>query len=336
MSMKRKLPPNSPRYKAGGFELKEGEGPITGMQSCGEFLEIYKKENTFHILTPGANDPEETNPNAMWTASSVANVGSSNPIVARVFLQGCKLLSGAIFENEIDEDAVIKSLHAIKESILACERTVISIKHELQAVAECVEKEGLEAERGQMINSFPHIENLEERSATFLINAKRALVQIGQLPSHYVSIKSRGANFHKITEQLKEKWGDKAEVVIYLSNISDTIKRIVDLRNYQEHPGQKTTTIQNIKLQPDNTITYPRWWLTGEEPRYLVQDMDEITFILLSLAEALHIHLLMHNLSERYPFIIMQIREEDIDEECPIHFRLTLDSSKMKFSNDDT
>ncbi|MEW4983922.1 MAG: hypothetical protein AB1Y26_11845 [Cycloclasticus sp.] len=58
-----------PRHAAGSFELKEGTGPITGMQSCGEFLEMYKVDKTFRVKSPESIDPEETNPNAMWITS---------------------------------------------------------------------------------------------------------------------------------------------------------------------------------------------------------------------------------------------------------------------------
>lgn len=72
--IKKKLP----RHGPGSMELKEGTGPITTMCSCGKFLEIYKQDMTFRVQTPESIDPHETNPNAPWVASPVANVGSSN------------------------------------------------------------------------------------------------------------------------------------------------------------------------------------------------------------------------------------------------------------------
>src|SRR3972149_7992770 len=118
-TMNKKLP----RHLAGSFELKEGTGPITAMCPCGEFLEIYKVDKTFRVKTPEAIDPEKMNPNAPWVASPVDDVGSSNPIVARVLLQGHEILNSAPFEGEVNKDAVTTHLHDCKESLVACEKT---------------------------------------------------------------------------------------------------------------------------------------------------------------------------------------------------------------------
>ena len=112
--MERKFPKNSPRYQAGGFQLKEGTGPITGMQSCGKFLEIYKKDKTFRVQTPESLDPEQTNENVPWVATPVADVGSANPIVSRVFMQASDILSAAIFQTEVDTDSLRSELHSVK------------------------------------------------------------------------------------------------------------------------------------------------------------------------------------------------------------------------------
>lgn len=110
--MERKFPKNSPRYQAGGFELKDGTGPITGMQSYGNFLEIYKKDKTFRVQTPESLDPEETNENVPWVATPVADVGSANPIVSRVFIQACDILSAAILKSDVNKDDLIVELHS--------------------------------------------------------------------------------------------------------------------------------------------------------------------------------------------------------------------------------
>ena len=44
------------------------------MQSCGEFLEMYKVDKTFRVKSPESIDPEETNPNAMWVTSPTDDV----------------------------------------------------------------------------------------------------------------------------------------------------------------------------------------------------------------------------------------------------------------------
>lgn len=117
-----------PRHAAGSFKLKEGTGPITGMQSCGEFLEMYKVDKTFRVKSPESIDPEETNPNAMWVTSPTDDVGTGNPIVARAFLQNCEMLNSAIFEQEIDKDKVIMTLHSCKEALITCDKICCKVR----------------------------------------------------------------------------------------------------------------------------------------------------------------------------------------------------------------
>jgi len=68
----------------GSFELKGGTGAITAMCKCGDFLEIYKVDKTFRCESLKSTDLREKNPNAKWIASQVADVGSGNPIIARM------------------------------------------------------------------------------------------------------------------------------------------------------------------------------------------------------------------------------------------------------------
>jgi hypothetical protein len=55
-------------------------------------------------------------------AAVADNVGSANPIAARVLLRGQEILNGPVFDRPIDKQAVIRELHAIKEALLACQK----------------------------------------------------------------------------------------------------------------------------------------------------------------------------------------------------------------------
>ena len=98
-----------PRDAAGHLELKEGTGGIIAMCSCEGFLEVYKQDVTYRIQTPETIDPDRTNPRAAFVAAVVDNVGSSNPVVARMLLQGLEILNGAVFDRRINKEAVAGS-----------------------------------------------------------------------------------------------------------------------------------------------------------------------------------------------------------------------------------
>src|SRR5437868_6201755 len=81
-----------PRDLGGSISLEEGTGGIVAMLDCGDFLEIYKQDITFRFETPDTIDPDRTNPNAPFAAMVSEKIGTSNPIIARVVLQGQDLL----------------------------------------------------------------------------------------------------------------------------------------------------------------------------------------------------------------------------------------------------
>ena len=78
------------------------------MCSCDGFLDVFKLDLTYRIQTPETIDPDRTNPHTPFVAAVADNLGSSNPIVARVLLQGLEILSGAVFDRRIDKEAVVR------------------------------------------------------------------------------------------------------------------------------------------------------------------------------------------------------------------------------------
>ncbi len=148
---------NLPRHGAGSMELQGGTGPITSMCSCGSFLEIYKQDKTFRVQTPESIDPDETNPNAPWVASPVADVGSSNLTVARVLLQAREMLDAAMFDEELDKEAVILHLHSCKEMLLACERLATRLAGRIDEIIKQITEQGISRDNhGRGLNPFPH------------------------------------------------------------------------------------------------------------------------------------------------------------------------------------
>ena len=152
----------SPRYSAGSVELKEGTGPITMVCSYGEFLELYKADKTFRLKTPETIDPEETNPDAPWVVSPVSNVGSSNPIIARVLLQGHEILRAALFEGNINKELITKQLHKCKEALLACESLAKRVGEHIDDINQEINENDIGRDNhGRALNPFPQVPDLD-------------------------------------------------------------------------------------------------------------------------------------------------------------------------------
>jgi len=328
MSNKKKV---LPRHAAGSMELKEGAGPITAMCPCGEFLEIYKVNKTFRVQTPEGIDPDETNPNAPWVATPVDDVGSSNPIVARVLLQGHEILKSAMFEKKVNKEAVTKILHSCKESLITCHKIAKRVASNVDNVIKKVSAEGIATDsHGRGLNPFPHVPELETECASYLVHANRAIKNICELPSPFLDLDSTDSNFDFLAKRLKRIFGEDAHLTEFISNNAGGVRYLIDLRNFHEHPKEKKTIIENFRLLPDMKIQVPMWHVSEDEPRPIRNEMEAGINFLLEMGESMLIHLVMASVVKTIPFIIEMVEESKINPENPTKYRLSIDIAKLK------
>lgn len=204
---------------AGAFELKEGAGGITGICSFGNFVEMYKIDKTFCIQSPRDVDPEQTNPDALWVTTPVNDVGSKNPIIARVILQNQEILKSAWFKHEINKEEVMSLLHACKEKLLICDRIAKKLAKEIDNVILKIEAQGVRREKNaQGLNPFPHISNLTEDCGTFLAEVKRAIKSICELPAVFFSIKNIDNNFDSLADRLTTHLKSDAPLLTFINS----------------------------------------------------------------------------------------------------------------------
>lgn len=146
-----------PRDAAISVELKSGTGPITAMCPLDGLMEIYKRDATFQLRSPENIDPDRTNPNAVSTVAQTADVGSANPVVARVLLQGHEMLKDALFARPIDTQSLLRELYACKEALLNCYRVSVRVN---EAVNSAIGRhsQGFTVGHGRVIDAFPTVE----------------------------------------------------------------------------------------------------------------------------------------------------------------------------------
>lgn len=322
-----------PRDSAGSFELKEGTGPITAVCPCGDFLEIYKIDKTFRIVTPETIDPDRTNPNALWTNSPHSDIGSSNPIVARILLQSHEILKAASFTSEVDKVAVTVRLHSCKEALLASELAANRIVSQIDEITDKVKNNGVvKDDRGRGLNPFPQVQNLDTDCSTFLIQINRAIKIICELPQFFLSLNRQDSNFEHLAKRLEASIGNDSPLTQFVKGNTANISYLIDLRNFHEHPNKnRRTIVDNFRLMPDSTIRTPHWHLSDCEPRSIKSDMIAYVEFLTQIAESMLIHLVMHSITKIFPYIIVAIPEDKVDATKPIRYELSLDVSKMNF-----
>ena len=323
-----------PRHDAGSIRLEAGTGSITGTFACDAYLEIYKVDMTFRIQTPESIDPEEINPNAPWVSSPVANVGSSNLTIARVLLQSRDIVELAAYDDKFDKDAVLKQMYQCKEALLACEKFANRLTKNIDLILEQINKHGIAKDNhGRGLNPFPQVDDLNEDCGSLFIQINRAIKLICELPKIFLGLDKLDSNFDHLSERLTRELGEESQIVKFVRGNAETVRYLIDLRNYHEHPKAVKTVIENFKVMPDGGIQVPVWYFEGRGepiPYSIRANCIAAVDLVRDIAEHLFLHLILHFHSETSPFVLYQIPEEEISQETPIRYRLTIDPSKFK------
>lgn len=290
-----------------------------------------KEDVTFRVRAPESIDPDRTNPNAPFVAAVSDSVGSASPAVARVLLQGRDILDAAIFREKLDKDSVVQVLHACKEALVVCEKVAARVASHVDKIIQDIEASGIPRDsRGQALNPFPQMSDLESEATNFLIHTKRAIQSICRLPSIFLPVPPKDNNFDAMAKTLTAAIGADAPVTKFVVANASGVRYLIELRNYQEHPGAKRTVINNFAVMPDGAISVPMWYVSGETPRPIREEMQAATEFLVQMAEAMLIHLVMHTVDRRFPFIIQKLEASQVGPKMPIKYRLSIDSSKLK------
>lgn len=310
---------SSSRNLGMSIELAEGTGPILAMCSVGDVLEVYKADRCFEIQTPQIIDPNEIDPNAPWIVKHVSEYGSSNEIVARVFLQATTITDEVVFRDTVDKDTVRVAARHCRDNLLECDKLSKRITVEEN---EVIEKHRSLEVQGNVITSFPRFDGLRETAGAFLLYAKQCVQSAAEIFNAYFSTPFHGPHFQKIKNWCKKNLGD-CVLTEFLSDNEPKIKWLVDLRNLFEHPGNKKTEIRDFYWEPDTrSIHVPTWNITGENPTSISKDTAAIATFLTDFVEALII-LSAVEASDRFPYRI--VKRQLVNSEMPIRYSIEID-----------
>lgn len=303
------------------LELTEGTGPILVMCSAGDVLEIYKVDRCFEVLSPDSIDPKQTDPNALWIVRHVSAFGAGNDIVARTVLQANKFLKEATFKDVVNKTKVMEASRGCRSSILECRRISEKINAEIDRIVR--EYQFLKLQ-GNVITSFPVYEGLREVAGAFLLNAKQDLQGAVGIINAFFGEAFAGPHYHKIREWLNKTFPDTG-LAKFIQDNEPRIKWIVEMRNYFEHPGEKTLEIRDFYWETETRKTHlPTWNIQGDPPGAIAKDVAAIVEFLLDFVEGL-IVLCAELQTDHFPYILT--KNEPLKIEMPIRYSLQIDPS---------
>ena len=324
---------SAPRFQAGSMSLPEGAGNITGMFSCDDFLEIYTETETYRVKSPEAIDPGVTNPNAPWVSSKSSDFGSSSTIVARVLLQGSDMVDAAALSGSgEDKGRILRQIHTCKEALLACEKVRLRVTESAESIVNNISQNGVNLEHGRHVKNLPQVPNLEDDASSFLINIKRAIVSVCYLASCLLPLPKRDSNLEYLKKSVKRLNDNRySQLINAIDGFIPGTKHLIELRNFQEHPGDRITYIENFTITSQNEVGYPVWYVKGNDPESIIASMKSAIEFVVSLSETMLVHYLFASMKSKFPYYVEEIPEKDIDHKKPIRYRLSIDIGSIQF-----
>jgi len=321
---------SAPRFQAGSMSIPEGAGDITAMCSCGDFLEIYTEHATYRVRSPESIDPGLTNPNAPWVSAKASDFGSSSKIVARVLLQGEPMIKSASLSDHVaDKEDIIRQLHSCKEALLACEKVRLRVSGEIERIINKMSINGVEVEHGRHIKALPQVPNLDDDASTFLINIKRTIACICHLAPLFLPLPKRDNNLDHLKKSIGKLSNERHSTLLAaIDQFCPGSKHLIELRNYQEHPGELRTHVNNFSITANNEISYPVWFVSGKPPEPILASMNAAVDFAISLCETLLVHLIFAAMETKIPYFVQEIPDEDMESKLPIKYRLSIEISE--------
>lgn len=268
----------------------------------------------------------------------VSDVGTENPIVARLSLQWSELapLYGL---SRIANAAVFGILfEKVQPRLIECERIALSLKVEVGQIQDTVDRLGLSIQAGGRAVECPSVMRLKERAEDYLYEAKLALRDYSLIFPKLFGKDTPKGNFAKIAEWAERKFGKADELSRLLREDHDLwIKRLCAMRDAVEHPDGPIgpLDINDFRLdfsQPRKILVIePTWNLRGEVSSSIVGEMLTFNNNLLTFCEELAL-LCLSRTNPNAPIALAQIPENDRDPAKPMRFRAHIDRSKLKSS----
>jgi hypothetical protein len=330
--MTRSRVPMYPRDSAGSFKVPATkDGAIQRLVPLGDHMEIYTPDETFRMQTPESIDPGRTNPNAMFVNVKISDVGSSSSIVARTLLMAHEMLHDrTVLPDDAHRLSALTLMHRIKTSLLHCDHAADELIKSVHAQSQVFGQTEQTANSRAYAN-FPMVADLDAKVTAFLIPARRAITDICQIPQYFWKL----GNSHSSLEFLLDKelsplLGESHHMVQWFREMVPAIARIVNFRNGQEHVGTTKglpLVIKNFEMLPTNEVHVPVWYLEGNQPSSIADEMPRMVNELLHFAETMFVACVDANLPT-FPPMLLQFNEKP-DPLCPISYTLVIDASRF-------
>jgi hypothetical protein len=252
--------------------------------------------------------------------------GTSTPCVARTTVQTQHLLNMVPFDQPT-KDALFEAGFRVMKRLIVLEDIRERLGKQIEATKASIAEKGIPLQAGGQAADVPAVVDLEQDAERFLYETKLALRDIAGLfkPLHGQDFNHK---FQKVRAWAEAAFGADDALVKTLHADASWIERVISMRNAVEHPTDPHAplTIRNFTLRSGSApwqVDDPSWFMKGEQPTFILQDMEWIAGNLLTffediLEDGLHRH-------SHFPLTITEIPEAERDPVCPVRLRATIE-----------
>jgi len=264
----------------------------------------------------------------------ISDFGTTNPIVARLSIQTQELLKYFDITDEQRQQIFAVMFSRIQPNLLACWKTATELGQAVKSHQKTVDDKGIEIV-GRGAFRIPSIADLQPRAEAFLYQAKTVLRDLTKVFAILFGKQFDGAHFHLVVRWAKGQFGATDELTTMLQSDLEWTKRIVDMRNAVEHPGGYAGHLHIEKFTTETTdativITEPQWYLNAEAKCSITYEMSIFVDNLLTLCEQTLLPCLQ-KFKKDLPILIGEVSEANRDPDCPIRYKMMIDTSKVKW-----
>ena len=151
-----------------------------------------------------------------FVLKQVADVGSANPIVARLSLQFPSIFDFYELDDEVKESINEILRNDIQKRLITCDKIAVEVVNEIEAAIAVLKEDGLKTQSSGRVIESPHILNLEERLETYLYNAKSCLRDSLKIYNIIFGSTFTEARFDKAIAWAEKEFGDNDPIVKFL------------------------------------------------------------------------------------------------------------------------
>lgn len=256
----------------------------------------------------------------VWQISKVMDVGTSNPIVARLGMGLSEIIQMARLPEE-KKVSLRGCCIELMSSLVQAQQAAGPLMDELKSIESKIVSEGVKTQDHGRVIETPGVMKIDD-ARVFLKYGKQALQNLAKAMGIILDRKFDGPHFHKVKEVARERFGVDNPVVQLIVDDEPWIKELIDLRNEDEHPSSGKQFIRGFSISPGEggsfLVDVPRFY--NDSP--VLKRLEVFSHNLLTFSE----ELLAVSLAQFFPPIVAlyEIPEEQRDPTAPVRFRLGL------------